>query len=150
MQGADLYGLNVDCFQSGNTSISYLFSVRLSDTQDNANVLLSEKFFINLDFQCRYDQSCAYDPSLNFNLFINDYFLNGDNEIFRQRQEYQSNALGLALVYIAKPVNVMTSSNIFARNPTYEQDLYYQHELDYTFDNSKKNYTFQVKIEQTD
>lgn len=54
------------------------------------------------------------------------------------------------MVYIAKPVNIMTSSNIFARNPTYESDLYYQNELDYTFDNSQRNYTFQVKIEQTD
>ena len=95
-----------------------------------------------MNFQCADAAKCSKDPTLKYNFYLNDYFLNNDNEVFYQRQEYESNKIGVGLIYFARPIQMKTAENIFTRDPTYTRDLFFQNELDYELDVTSKGMTF--------
>eukprot|EP00347_Sterkiella_histriomuscorum_P010864 403374629 len=148
--GDTYFELQTDCVLAGTAGINFLYQIKFSKEQDNGKILLQDRFLIDLNFRCGDPAKCTVDPKIRFYFYVNDYFLNADNEIFKQRQKYQLTESGKGLIYISKPIQTMKTNSIFGRNPVYEKDLFFENEFDFDLSVVSKGYTFQAKLEQTD
>ncbi|CDW80909.1 UNKNOWN [Stylonychia lemnae] len=150
LKGGTYLKLDVECSLIGQSLTYYKYNVKFAASQEKGGEMIDETWILDLSFTCDPLSKCKNDPALSYNIYLNDYYLNNDNEIYKDRQKFESNKDGTALFYRAKPVQVKTTSSLFSRDPTYDRDLYFSSDLDYTQDQSLDDYTFQVKITQTD